>query len=134
MQLGVAFLWKQQAFRFLGSYQLITETAKRPSLSVSAGVQGIGTGNPGFSATLEKGFQQGPGRLVVFGGVGLRTNESHAHPVGGVKYTPDGRWTLGLQHDGHEGHPFLTFTQDQFIVGGYLIDFRRPALMLGIKF
>jgi hypothetical protein len=134
LQLGVALLWQQKAFRYLASYQVLTETPQLPSLSVSAGVQGIGTGNPGFSATFEKNFPGGQSRTTAFAGVGWRTNENHGHPVAGLKYTPDGKWTLGLQHDGHETHPFLTLSQGPVTVGGYLINFRSPALLIGIKF
>lgn len=134
LTVGIAHLWKQNAFRALGSYVLSPETAELPSLSVSAGVQGIGTGNPGYSATAEKNLYMKEGTLNAFVGVGFRSNENHAHMVGGVKLTLTESWTLGIQSDGHENHPFVTYTQGQWIYGAYLVGTKGPALMLGVRF
>jgi hypothetical protein len=135
LQFGVAFLWKQQAFRALANWQAITETSDSPSLSFSAGVQGIGTGNPGFSSTIEKNFSLSGGGLVnAFCGIGYRSNESHLHGLLGAKWTPDGKLTLGYQHDGHEGHPFVTYSVEPFVVGFYLIGGERPAIMGGWRY
>jgi hypothetical protein len=134
LSLGVAHLWKQNALRFLGSYQLVRETERLPSFSVSVGLQGIGTGNPGYAGTFEKNWTVGEGRLNAFAGVGWRSNENHAHPLGGIKYSPDGRLTFGYQHDGHQGHPFVTYSVGQWIGGVYLIGGRSPALMSGYRF
>ena len=135
LAVGVAHLWKQNAFRYLAAYQLVPEKADMPMVNVSAGVQGIGTGNPGFALTAEKNFPMYAGaKLNVFGGLGWRTNESHSHPVGGIKYTPDGRLFLGVQHDGHETHPFVTYVRNGLIGGAYLINGKRMALMVGVRF
>lgn len=104
-------------------------------VNVSAGVQGIGTGNPGFALTAEKNFgMYSGGRLNVFAGMGWRTNEPHSHAIGGLKYSPDGRFFLGVQHDGHETHPFVTYARSGWIAGAYLINGKRVALMLGVRF
>lgn len=134
LQLGIAFLWKQTAFRFLASVQLSPETAKMPAVNASAGIQGIGTGNPGYSVTLEKNFNPGGHRVNAYIGIGFRANESHSHAVGGVKFALNQNWTVGYQHDGHQQNPFVTFGQGQAFGGIYLLNFERPALMFGMKF
>ena len=93
-------------------------------------MQGIGTGNPGYSATLEKNF----GHFNAYGGVGFRSNESHSHLLGGAKYALEGGVAGGLQLDGPQAHPFLVYTKCQTIYGAYLIDFKSPALMVGYRF
>ncbi len=135
MQLGLAFLWKQAAFRALASWQAIQETDHIPSVSLSAGIQGIGTGNPGFSITTEKNLRFDDGGFINgFVGLGYRTNESHVHPLGGFKWSPDGKFSLGFQHDGHDGHPFTTYSIENYVVGVYLIGGDRPALMAGFRY
>lgn len=134
LTLGVAYLLKQGAFRGLGSYLLSPETETLPSTHVSAGVQGIGTGNPGFSFTSEKNWSLGEGNLNVFVGVGYRTNVRTTKLVGGLKYSPDGRWAFGYQNDGVEHYPFATFSQGTMTYGIYLIGFKSPAFMVGTRF
>jgi hypothetical protein len=130
LSLGVAHLWKQNAFRALGSYLVSPETDRLPSTHVSAGVQGIGTGNPGFSATAEKNFD----RLNLFVGLGYRTNSKLLRPVGGFKYRVNDAIAVGLQDDGIERYPFATYSWDRYTVGAYLIAFQRPALLVGTRF
>ncbi len=134
LQLGVAHLWEQNAFRWLASYQLSPETQTLPSLSASAGVQGIGTGNPGYSLTAEKNWRSESGTANVFVGIGFRANESHSHGLIGAKWTDRSRLTIGLQHDGHQTHPFITYAQGNAFGGLYLIGGKSPALMLGCRF
>jgi hypothetical protein len=134
LTLGTAYLQKQGAFRALGSYLLSPETDTMPSTHVSAGVQGIGTGNPGFSATAEKNWQVGSGSLNTFLGAGYRTNRKITRMVGGFKYTPDGQWAVGLQNDGLVNDPFITFSKDRITTGFYLIDMKHPAYLLGVRF
>lgn len=134
IQLGVAYLWKQSAFRALASVQFLSETPSRPSISASMGVQGIGTGNPGYSVTAEKNWQVPEGTFNMFAGIGLRSNERHGHPLGGAKFTTKDGITLGYQHDGHDGHPFLTYGRGIYFGGVYLIAGQRPALMFGVRF
>ncbi|MBX3117969.1 MAG: hypothetical protein KF784_02815 [Fimbriimonadaceae bacterium] len=105
-----------------------------PSVSVSAGVQGIGTGNPGYSATLEKNWKSDAGTANMFVGAGFRSNESHYHGVLGAKWMDRSGFTLGLQLDGHQAHPFLTYGQGEWFGGVYLIDAKSPALMFGRRF
>lgn len=131
LALGLAHLWKQNALRFLASANLHPETASIPGVNFSIGVQGIGTGNPGYGLTLEKNFSQ---RLNAYAGIGLRSNEEHGHLLGGVKLNLGGPWTLGLQLDGHQEHPFATYSERGWIAGAYLIDLKSPALMLGHRF
>ena len=133
LTLGTAFLLKQGAFRALGSYLLSPETDKLPSTHISAGVQGIGTGNPGFSATAEKNWQLGDGSFNAFTGVGYRTNRKLTRMVGGFKYSLDA-WAIGLQNDGLVNDPFLTYSQDRYTTGIYLIDLKHPAYLLGWRF
>lgn len=130
LQLGLAHLWKQGAFRGLGSYRFVDETARSPSLSLSVGVQGIGTGNPGYGLTMEKNVRAGDTDLNAFVGLGLRSNEAHGHPIGGLKVSR-GSWTLGFQHDGHQGHPFVTTAHREWVFGFYLIGGQRAAWMVG---
>jgi hypothetical protein len=134
LTLGIAHLSRQNAFRFLGSYRFVRETARMPSVHVSVGVQGIGTGNPGWSGRLEKNFRTSAGNVNVFAGVGLRSNEDHAHPLGGIKLDMPSRLAVGLQWDGHNSHPFVTQGFGQFIVGFYLVGGRSPGYLVGARF
>ncbi len=131
--LGSAFLLKQGAFRALGSYLLSPETGALPSTHISAGVQGIGTGNPGFSATAEKNWQLRDGSFNTFIGVGYRTNRKLTRMVGGFKYSINA-WAAGLQNDGLVNDPFLTYSQDRYTTGIYLIDLKHPAYLMGWRF
>jgi hypothetical protein len=134
LRLGVAHLWKQNAFRFLGSYRFVKETATTPALYASVGVQGIGTGNPGYSVTAEKNFEVPEGHFNIFAGIGLRSNESHGHPVGGVKFSFRNGFSVGIQADGHQEHPFVTYSKEHLILGFYLIDGKNPAYLIGARF
>jgi len=129
VSLGVAYLWKQGAFRGLANFALTTETERTPLVRVGAGLQGIGTGNPGYFGTVEKNRKIGSASVNAYLGIGLRANEGHGHLLGGLKVSPDDRWTLGLQNEGHETHPFVTYRIDRQYVGLYLINQKRPALM-----
>lgn len=133
LRLGVAHLWKQNAVRYLANFRLTKETEYLPGLFASAGVQGIGTGNPGYAVTAEKNFGGGRNRFNVYGGIGFRSNESHSHALVGARMSFDNGWALGLQADGHGYHPFTTYAFKEYIVGAYLIDGRRTALMAGIR-
>ncbi|HJP83791.1 MAG TPA: hypothetical protein VJ835_09830 [Fimbriimonadaceae bacterium] len=132
LQIGAALLWKQGAFRGLANYQLVKETVSQPSIRVGFGLQGIGTGNPGYFATMEKSLFLKEGGITAYAGVGFRTNEDHAHGLGGVKFSPaDTPWTLGVQFDGHWAHPFATYRlKDGWSVGAYLVESRTPGLMI----
>lgn len=134
LSVGVAFLWKQKAFRALGAYTLSPETASLPSLHVSAGIQEIATGNPGLSLTAEKNFRMGQANLNAFGGVGYRTNIRRANLLGGIKYSPSPLWTIGVQNDGIHSHPFLTYNWSQWITGFYLINGKSPGVLVGTRF
>jgi hypothetical protein len=130
----VAHLWEQNSLRFLGTLRVLDESPTRPAVFLSAGVQEIGTGNPGYAAVAEKNWNVGGGTLNTYGGVGARANEDHVHPVGGLKYSLDNGWSFGLQHDGHRGHPFVTLTRGQWTGGFYLLGGRDPAYMIGHRF
>jgi hypothetical protein len=134
LQLGIAELSKQRAFRFLASGTLIPETDDAPALNVSVGLQGIGTGNPGYSSTLEKNFVLDDGNLNVYFGVGFRSNENHAHPVGGVRFAMPSGFVVGLQEDGHQHSPFVTYSHSGWVAGIYLVGFKNPALLVGMRF
>lgn len=103
-------------------------------MHASAGVQGIGTGNPGFSLTAEKNWDLPGARLNLFAGVGFRSNEDHAHPVAGMKYGLASGLGFGFQFDGHETHPFVTYSKGSAVFGLYLINGRSPAYMVGVRF
>jgi hypothetical protein len=134
LKLGLAYLHKQSAFRFLGSYMISPETDTLPSIHVGFGVQGIGTGNPGYNARMEKNWQTDFGSINVFGGIGFRSNEDHAHPLGGFKIGLTSGWTAGLQWDGHDDYPFLTYTWDRYTSGVYLFEGRQLGYMFGARF
>ncbi|HMS56033.1 MAG TPA: hypothetical protein PKA27_11595, partial [Fimbriimonadaceae bacterium] len=136
LQVGLAHLWKQNAVRYLASLRIAEETARTPGINVSAGVQGIGTGNPGYGVTAEKNWTLPSGSVNAYGGVGFRSNESHAHMLGGFKFTPSGSpMTVGLQLDGHAKHPFVTYSLPKgWVVGAYLLDLKSPAIMVGVRF
>jgi len=134
IQIGLAYLWKQEAFRILGNYVLLEETATRPNLKVGAGIQSITTGNPGYYATTEKNFHLKDGTWSLYAGVGFRSNESHSHGIGGLRYEPHGPWAIGLQLDGHQGHPYLTHRIGNVVVGYYLADFEQSGYLVGIRF
>lgn len=133
LRLGLALLWKQGAFRVLGNYEVVSETTKAPNLRVGYGLQGIGVGNPGYFATVEKSLLTGGTSLNAYIGIGYRSNENHGHLLGGVKASPAGPWTLGLQIDGHELHPFVNYTLGRHAVGLYLIGLKSPGLMLNLR-
>lgn len=105
-----------------------------PGLFASVGVQGIATGNPGYSVTAEKNLSVKEGQFNVFGGVGFRSNEEHLHGVGGAKFAFPSGWTIGLQLDGHQRNPFVTYGRNGAILGVYLIDGKDPAYMAGLRF
>jgi hypothetical protein len=132
LQLGVAYLWKQSAFRALGNYEVIAERQRTPNLRVGFGVQGIGTGNPGYFATSEKTLMMPEGRANVYLGVGFRANENHGHLLGGLKFSPKGGpYTLGIQNDGHTSHPFVNrYFGGGFSAGLYLIGMKTPGIMV----
>jgi hypothetical protein len=133
LQVGVAYLWRQGAFRGLANYIVIPEGERHPDLRVGLGLQGIGTGNPGYFVTSEKNFSLPEGRLNAYVGVGFRANENHGHPLGGVKFTPPGPWTLGIQHDGHAAHPFIIYdTGGSPKLGLYLIEGRSLGFMISL--
>ena len=134
LSLGVAHLAKQNAFRWLLAVNLSPETSTHPGINASAGVQGIGTGNPGYSLTAEKNWELGAGKLNAFAGIGFRSNENHAHEVLGIKYTTPDKWTFGFQRDGHETHPFVTYSFRQYTTGIFLINGKRTAYMFGMRF
>lgn len=134
LSLGVAHLYKQNSFRWLASINILPETTNFPSINASAGVQGIGTGNPGYSVTAEKNWNIGEAKFNVYSGVGFRSNESHAHGLFGFKYTTADRWTIGLQNEGHQTHPFVTYSWGQYTSGFFLIDGKSPAYMFGVRF
>lgn len=134
LSLGVGFLAKQGAFRAMGSYMLSPEKATMPSLNFSAGVQGIGSGNPGISLTSEKNFVTSHGAFNVFVGLGYRTNIKTLRPVGGLKYSPTQHWTIGYQNDGENEYPFVTYTSGRMSYGLFLIAFESPAILVGTRF
>jgi hypothetical protein len=105
-----------------------------PAFYTSAGIQGIGTGNPGYSLTAEKNWHQSKGQLNTFVGIGFRSNESHSHLVAGTKYMLTNGLSVGVQAEGHNTHPFLTYSRGPEVVGIYLINGRRLATMVGIRF
>ncbi len=134
VQVGLAHLWKQNAVRLLASANLVPETESSPGLNASLGIQEIGTGNPGFSMTLEKNWASGPAKWNAFVGLGYRTNESHVHPVGGLKLHPSDTWTLGVQYDGHATHPFALLNAKPYLIGFYLIEGKSGAVLFGARF
>lgn len=135
LKVGLAYLWNQEAFRALATYQLVMETADRPALVASAGVQGIGIGNPGYSMTLQKSWDaQGGNRWTAYGGVGFRSNEDHLHLLGAIRYDLAGPWSFAVQSDGHQSYPIATWSDGSLVLGGYLIDWEKPALLIGHRF
>lgn len=135
LQVGVALLWKQGAFRGLANYELIKETPKAPNLRVGFGLQGISTGNPGYFATSEKVFSTSQGSGMAYLGIGFRANENHAHLLGGAKFSPmNGVWTVGMQMDGHEENPFVTYRlRPGTTIGYYWIDRKISGFMLSLS-
>ena len=134
LSLGVAYLEKQGAFRWLASYKLASESVNLPSVQFSAGVQGIGTGNPGYALTFEKNFPRNSLPINLYVGIGFRSNESHAHGLFGLRTNLNREFVLGIQHDGHAINPFITYSKNQNIAGIYLVRASRPALLLGYRF
>lgn len=101
---------------------------------MSVGVQGIGTGNPGYSSTLEKNFKLGENTLNVYVGLGFRSNENHGHGVGGIRYSLKSGIGLGIQEDGHQHSPFVTYSHEKWVVGLYYVGFKNPAYLFGYRF
>lgn len=133
-RIGLAYLARQRSLRYLASYRFVPERGSWPSLSASAGVQGIGTGNPGYSVTLEKNTALREGTLNVYGGIGWRSNESIAREVAGIKFTFKNGVTLGLQDDGKVRNPFVTYSKGGATIGVYLVGGREVAFLLGHRF
>lgn len=135
LQVGVALLWKQGAFRGLANYEVVKETEKSPNLRIGLGLQGISTGNPGYFVTTEKTWKNGDDHLGAFVGVGWRANENHPHLIGGGKITPDGgNATLGIQLDGHRVHPFGTYrVQPNLTLGAYWIEMKSLGIMVSLS-
>lgn len=134
LELGLAYLLKQGAFRGLASYQLVSESANAPSVNVSAGIQGIGTGNPGFSMTFEKNVTIGSQQLNGYVGGALRSNTGEFSIIGGVKATLTKGLSLGVQHDGIQLSPFITYGLDRMTLGLYIVGGNRPAYLVGMRF
>lgn len=134
LRLGIAELSKQGAFRFLASGTLALESDHSPAVNFSVGVQGIGTGNPGYSVTTEKNFMVGDDNLNLYFGIGFRSNESHGHPVGGVRFSLESGVGFGVQDDGHQHSPFVTYSHEQWVVGLYYVGFKNPAYLVGFRF
>jgi hypothetical protein len=114
---------------------VLPESKHLPAINFSAGIQGIGTGNPGFGLTFEKNLTVAEGRaLNAYAGIGWRSNEAHSHMLGGVKLALNSRWTVGLQLDGHDRHPFTTYSQGSMVIGLYLIQSKSLGIMTGFRF
>ena len=105
-----------------------------PSFNASAGVQGIGTGNPGYSVTSEKNFKTDSGMFNIYVGVGWRSNENISRGVGGMKFGLTNGVTLGVQNDGKQTNPFVTFGFGQQTVGLYLVGGKNVAYLVGTRF
>lgn len=134
VQIGLANLWKQDAYRFLASVTALPETETMPAFNLSAGVQGIGTGNPGYSGTFEKNWNSSIGSLNAYVGLGFRSNENHSHAVWGAKLMSTSGFGFGFQDDGHMTSPFATFSRGNTTAGLYFVDFKRPAYLIGTRF
>jgi hypothetical protein len=102
-----------------------------PALVAGAGLQGIGTGNPGYFLTAEKNLMSREGSLTAYLGAGFRTNEDHGHLIGGAKFTPiASAWTIGAQADWHNVSPFITRSFPELTLGVYLIGLETPGLLV----
>ena len=135
LQIGVAYLWKQSAFRGLANYILIPQKGEMPNLRVGLGLQGIATGNPGYFATSEKVWTSGKNDYSIYAGIGFRANENHGHLVGGGKVTPNhGTWTIGVQLDGHNKHPFVNQrVSPNLAIGAYWIEMKSLGVMISLS-
>lgn len=125
---------KQGAFRALATYQVAPETEALPSVVLSIGVQGIGTGNPGYSATAEKNWQVGSSKLNLYGGLGYRANGTQLFPLGGLKLVDTRGLSIGVQHDGFTASPFATLTKSRVTYGVYIVGGRNLAYLIGTRF
>lgn len=54
--------------------------------------------------------------------------------VSRFKYSPDGRFTVGMQDDGITKYPFATFLQGRLTFGLYLIAFKSPDFLVETRF
>ncbi len=51
--------------------------------------------------------------------------------LGGAKYTPSlSPWTIGVQADGHNVHPFVTRAFHDLTLGVYLVNLKSPGFMV----
>jgi len=128
---GASYVWATEGVRFIGSLVLAQEEEDTPRLRVGHGIQGIGKGSSATFGVLEKGFMTSSGSFQGFFGFSNRSKESHLHGLYGVSFTPDGPLTFGFQFDGHDGHPFVTYSQDQFNYGLYLVNGETLGLSFG---
>lgn len=133
LQVGVALLWKQGAFRGLANYKLVPAKPGRWGVRAGFGLQGISTGNPGFYLISETAGTADSLEYAAYVGLGFRTNENHGHALGGFKVSPtNANWTLGVQIDGHEASPFATLRLGKGVTAGYYwIDTRMSGYMIG---
>ena len=118
----------------MASVSLVPETENLPALNASAGIQGIGTGNPGYSLTTEKNFVTNGGSLNFYIGEGWRSNEAVGRTVGGMKFSWKTGYTLGIQNDGIQSNPFVTYSQGLNTYGLYLVGGRNVAYLVGTRF
>ncbi len=131
LNVGLAYLHKQEALRVLATYEVIPSDRGLPNLRLGFGVQGIGTGNPGYFATTEREVRTAAGELASFAGIGLRANESHSHGLLGLRFSPNGPWSVGVQHDGHGRHLFAAHKAATATFGIYLVDMKSLGLLVG---
>jgi len=131
LNFGLAYLHRQEALRVLGTYEVVPSYRGLPNLRLGFGVQGIGTGNPGYFATTEREVRTPSGALASFAGIGFRANESHSHGLLGLRFSPNGPWSFGAQLDGHGRHLFVTHDASATTFGVYLVDMKSFGLLVG---
>ena len=131
MQVGTTYTWKTEGVRFSGSLVLNDEEEYIPRVRVGHGIQGIGTGSSATYGVLEKGLMTENGSFQAFFGLSNRSKESHLHGIYGLTYTPQGPVTFGYLRDGHNGHPFVSFTKDEYNIGVYLVAGETLGLSFG---
>ena len=110
---SVAYLWRTETPRLLGSYVFVPETKPIPSVKGGFAFSSAFESQVTPFVTTAKTFHlggpgpEGPTHAQVYLGLSSRASEGHNHGLSGVKISPPGPFYLGLQHTGHDVNYYL---------------------------
>lgn len=134
LQLGGVYFWRQGTVRLVANWMLIGETLVSPAIRIGHGVQGVGSGKTVTFATLEKSTGFADLNIEGYVGLSVRGFEGHFHELYGIKVTPTGPITVGLQFDGHNSHPFATYRLQSGSASVYLVNGKSLGFMYSMRY